>query len=367
MRTKKPKGTRTGFTTGACTAAAARAAAIGLVTGQIPDQIESLLPNGQRVQFAVAESNCQANVAHAVVIKDAGDDPDCTDKALLTVDLERTPESVNQVFFQAGEGVGRVTQHGLGLAIGSPAINPIPRQNIEDNLREVAGELLQQYSLTVAVSVPGGEAMAKKTLNHRLGIVGGISILGTTGIVHPYSTAAFRASVVQGIEVAARQQLDTIVLTTGGRTEKFALRQLPELAPACFVQMGDFLGPALDTAKQQGIKHIIIGGMVGKLTKIAQGEIITHARRNPVNTTLLAEIAAAVGADKAICQSIKQGETARYAGECMASLGLENAFYQALSKRVIHTLESRYPGLFHYTVLMCDFEGQPLSCYSKTG
>ncbi|MFK5950428.1 MAG: cobalt-precorrin-5B (C(1))-methyltransferase [Methylococcales bacterium] len=365
MQAKKTKGTRKGFTTGACSAAAARAAAIGLQTGQVPEQIESLLPNGQRVTFSIIEGGCDAKHAHAVVIKDAGDDPDCTHKAHLTADLELVPEQANTIILAGGEGVGTITMRGLGLEVNGPAINPIPRKNIQDNVREVAGKLLQQHGLKVTISVPGGIEMAKKTLNDRLGIIGGISILGTTGIVHPYSTAAFRASVVQGIEVAAKQGLETVVLTTGGRTEKFTIRQLPDLQPACFVQMGDFLGPALDAAEKNNIRQIIIGGMVGKLTKIAQGEVITHARRNPVNTQLLADIAKVAGAPQAVYESISQNETARYAGEVMQELGLMDEFYRELSKRVIHTLKSRYPEKFDYRILICDFEGQKLSEYEE--
>ena len=363
---KKAKGTRKGYTTGACSAAASRAAAIGLLTGHVPEQIESLLPNGQRVIFQVTEGFCDATRGHAVVIKDAGDDPDCTDKAHLTADIEILPEQADQIILAGGQGVGTITMRGLGLEVGGAAINPVPRKNIQDNIREVASDFLQNQGLKITISVPDGEKMAKKTLNDRLGIVNGISILGTTGIVHPYSTAAFRASVVQGIEVAARQEQDTVVLTTGGRTEKFTIKQLPQLQSACFVQMGDFLGPALDAAKKNGLRHIIIGGMVGKITKIAQGEIITHARRNPVNTKLLAEIAAQVGAEKSVCEEISQGETARYAGERMEELGLSNVFYEELSKRVVRTLKSRYPEQFDYTVLMCDFDGNKLVNYEES-
>ena len=354
MQAKKPKGTRKGYTTGACSAAAARAATIGLLTGHVPEQIESLLPNGQRVTFTVTDGCCDDTHGHAVVIKDAGDDPDCTNKAHLTADIELLPDQANQIILAGGSGVGTITMRGLGLEVGGPAINPVPRKNITANIQEVASKLLQQQGIKVTISVPDGEKMAKKTLNDRLGIINGISILGTTGIVHPYSTAAFRASVVQGVEVAANQGLDTVVLTTGGRTEKFTLRELPQLEPACFVQMGDFLGPALDAAEISNIKHIIIGGMVGKLTKIAQGEVITHARRNPVNTQLLADMAATVGANKEICQAISEGETARFAGECMEELGLTSPFYQELSKRVVNTLKSRYPEKFIYTILVCD-------------
>ncbi len=365
MRAKKPKGTRKGYTTGACTAAAAKAAVIGLITGRVPDAINTQLPNKEWVIFNVLKSACNASTAQAVVIKDAGDDPDCTHNAHLTVDVKPLPTHKGQIILQAGKGVGTITMRGLGLDVGGAAINPVPRKNIIDNIQQIAADFLQHQGLEVTVSVPDGELMAKKTLNKRLGIIGGISILGTTGIVHPYSTAAFRASVVQGVEVAANQGLSTVVLTTGGRTEKFTIKTLPELHQACFVQMGDFLSPALDTAKNVGIQKIIIGGMVGKLTKMAQGEKITHARRNPVNTQLLADIARSVGADKNVCQAIANNETARYAGERMEELGLSELFYQALCKRVVSTLKNRYPNQFEYTILMCDFDGNSLTHYQE--
>ena len=365
QKKKKTKGTRKGFSTGACSAAAARAATLGLLNGEVPEAIESLLPNRQHITFAVTEGRCDKHHAHAVVIKDAGDDPDCTHQAPLTADVKLLPECSGEVIIKGGKGVGTVTMRGLGLEVGGPAINDTPRKNIEENVRLAAGPLLQSNGIEVTISVPGGEEMAKKTLNARLGIINGISILGTTGIVNPYSTAAFRDSVIQGIQVAANQGQDTVVLTTGGRTEKFVIKELPQLAPACFVQMGDFLKYALDTALKENIEHVIIGGMVGKLTKMAQGETITHAGRNAVNTELLAELCASVGANEAICKDIREAETARYASERMEEIGLLNAFYQALGHKVIETLMARYPdsnhGGFDLRVLICDFDGNKLA------
>ncbi|HEY8158770.1 MAG TPA: cobalt-precorrin-5B (C(1))-methyltransferase [Methylobacter sp.] len=358
---KKAKGTRKGYTTGACSAAAARAAVLGLVEGIVPEAVDCDLPNGQRVRFTVSDRRCDSDLAHAVVIKDAGDDPDVTDKAPLTADVRLLPNAPGVVLLKGGEGVGTITMQGLGLEVGGPAINPVPRRNIEANVRVAAGTLLQRAGLEVTISVPGGEDLAKKTLNYRLGIVGGISILGTTGIVHPYSTAAFRASVIQGIEVAANQGQDIVVLTTGGRTEKFTMQELPNLAPACFVQMGDFLKYALDTVVKCGMREVVIGGMVGKLTKIAQGETITHANRSAVDTDLLAEIAAEIGASAEVCADISQSEMARYASERMEELGLINEFYAALGRRVIATLSQRYTGKFRLRVLMCDFDGNKLA------
>lgn len=355
------RGTRTGFTTGACAAAAARAAVEGLVRGEVPAQMESLLPNGQRVRFDVHDGRCDATQAHAMVVKFAGDDPDCTDGAHLTADVLRLPGAAGRFVLQGGPGVGMVTLPGLGLDVGGPAINPVPRRNIEDNVREAAAALLAHDGLAVTISVPQGVEMARKTLNARLGILGGISILGTTGIVKPYSTAAYRASVVQGVEVAATTGAGTVVLTTGGRTEKFAFAELPGLPEACFVQMGDFLRYALDTAVAVGLRRVVIGGMVGKLTKIAQGETITHANRAEVDTALLAEIAAGVGAPAEDCVAIAAAETARFAAERMQALGLLETFHAALARKVVQTVTARYPGRFRLDVLVCDFDGKKIA------
>ncbi len=327
----------------------------------MPARVVCRLPNSQQVEFEVSDGLLAGDTAHAVIIKDAGDDPDVTDGAHLTVDVSRLPGCPGEILLEGGEGVGTVTLPGLGLEVGGPAINPVPRKNILENIKEVAGSLLEQQGLRVVVSVPDGQLRAKKTINARLGILGGISILGTTGIVRPYSTAAFRASVIQGIEVAVAQGQKKIVLTTGGRTEKFVMRELPDLAAASFVQMGDFLRYALDTAVEQNVEEIIIGGMVGKLTKMAQGETITHAGRNVVNTGLVAELAASIGVDERICADIREAQTARFAAEQMKQLGLTGEFHQVLAEKVIETLSGRYPQQFKLRVLVCDFEGKKIA------
>ncbi len=365
--TKAERGTRIGYSTGATAAAAARACALGLVCGQVPSEIDSLLPNGMRIRFAVHDGVVQHDSASAWVRKFAGDDPDCTDGAHITVRLRRLVGAAGQVRFCAGPGVGTVTLPGLGLEVGGPAINPVPRRNIAENLREVAPALLQADGLEVTISVPGGEDMARKTTNARLGILGGISILGTTGLVRPYSTSAWRASVVQGIQMAAISGHRMVALTTGGRTESFAMRALraekPDLPSTCFVQMGDFLRYALDEVVAQAIPLVVMCVMVGKLTKIAQGETITHANRNVVDSALVAHIAARVGATKADCAAIAAAPTARFAAELMAERGLAPAFYRALAQAAIDTLRApeRYHHAFQLRVLVCDFDGQAVA------
>ena len=215
--------------------------------------------------------------------------------------------------------------------------------------------------------MPDGQVMAKKTTNARLGILGGISILGTTGIVRPYSTSAWRASVVQGIQVAATAGYGMVALTTGGRTETFAMTTLrgerAELPAACFVQMGDFLRYALDEVVAQGIGLVVLGVMAGKLTKIAQGETITHANRSEVDTDLVAQIARSIGATPEDCAAMAASETARFGAELMVERGLGDAFHRALAQAAIDTLTApdRYGRAFQLRVMVCDFSGQKVA------
>ena len=354
---RRKRGHRSGFTTGACAAAAARAATLGLLTGEVPSNIACALPNGQDVDFPVHAGHVGGDTAHAVIVKDAGDDPDATNGAHLTAHVRRLPLASGQIVLKGGAGVGTVTKEGLGLEVGGPAINPVPRRNIEANVRAVAGELLDQDGLEITVSVPGGEEMARKTLNARLGILGGISILGTTGIVRPYSTAAFRASVIQAIDVAANQGQTGIVFTTGGRSEKFTMRQLPELDESCFVQMGDFVKAAFQTAIKRKMQNVYVGAMAGKLTKMGQGLAVTHAWKAAIDRDLLADCAHEVGAAPDLIEEIRNAETARFAAERLAALGLSVDFHRALARKAIRSLKSCYPGPYRLTMLVCDFEG----------
>nr|MBL8411575.1 cobalt-precorrin-5B (C(1))-methyltransferase [Dechloromonas sp.] len=357
---RRARGNRTGFTTGACSAAAARAATLGLLLSEVPDAVVSRLPNGQEQSFAVIDGSVEesAGLAHAVIVKDAGDDPDATHGAHMTADVRLLKHRAGEIVLKGGIGVGVVTKDGLGLEVGGPAINPVPRRNIIDNVRAVAGELLEHDGLEITISVPGGDEMARKTLNARLGILGGISILGTTGIVRPYSTAAFRASVVQAVDVAARQGQTSVVFTTGGRTEKFAMRQLPALDESCFVQMGDFVKAAFTSAIKRQMPEVYVGAMVGKLTKMCQGLSVTHAWKAEIDRDILAESAQEVGAPADLVDEIRAAETARFAAERLAVLGLAEAFHRQLAKKAIRSLKGQYPGDYHLAVLVCDFEGQ---------
>ncbi len=359
-----PKGKRTGFTTGACAAAAAKAATEALLMGRLSERVTITIPNGSQVTFAVHEGDVELMQAHAVVIKDAGDDPDRTHGAQMTAHVEWLPQQPGVLRIEGGKGVGRVTRPGLGLEIGGPAINPIPRENIEFNVRDAltqGKEYLVWQGLQVLISVPGGEQMAEKTLNPRLGIVGGISILGTSGIVHPYSTSAYRRAMAQGIMVLAAQGESRLVLTTGRRTERFAMAELPDLPEHCFVQMGDFIGAALQGVAAEGMRHLWIGAMAGKLAKIAQGADNTHAHKTALDMTLVARLAARAGGSEAACKAISEGVTVRSAAETLREEGLEKVFLDALAAAALEAICKRLPAGVRVEVLAFDFSGALLA------
>ncbi|MQA10428.1 MAG: cobalt-precorrin-5B (C(1))-methyltransferase [Pseudonocardiaceae bacterium] len=329
----RPKALRTGFTTGACSAAAAKAATLALVNGVAPSSVEIGLPSGNRHTFEVESCQLDAEQATAVVVKDAGDDPDVTHGAQLTVTVRGRAD--HEISLHGGEGVGVVTKEGLGLEVGGPAINPVPREMITEAVREVVPEA----GLDVTITVPGGEKMARKTTNRRLGIFGGISILGTTGIVRPFSTASWRASVEQAVSVMAAQDCPTLVLATGGRTERAAMRLLPDLPEVAFVEVGDFTGAALREAAEHGISEVVFVGMIGKLTKLASGVLMTHYTRSKVDTEFLARITVQHGGSAQDASEVEDSVTARRAYEIWARNGTLAACGADLCSRVRTVLE----------------------------
>src|SRR5581483_7284216 len=358
---ERTSGLRTGWTTGTCASAAAKAAAIGLCTGGRPETVEVGLPGGERVTFPV-EAGPSGEPNQAVVVKDAGDDPDCTDGARMTATATFAPPAPGGPAepggsgvgheLRAGDGVGTITLPGLGLEVGAPAINPVPRRMILAALAEVT-----ERPLVVTFSVPGGRAMAAKTTNERLGIVGGISILGTTGIVRPFSTAAYRASVVQQIDVAAAQGHDRAVLATGSRSEAYALRAWPDVAPVCVVEVGDFTGIALRRAAGAGMRRAVFVGMAGKITKLAAGVMMTHFHRSQKDTDLLAEVARAAGASSVVVAAATETATARHFFEVCTGAGVMEPLAE-LCRRAAANCRAHVSGALEVEVHMVDFAGE---------
>jgi cobalt-precorrin-5B (C1)-methyltransferase len=357
---QKKRGLRTGFTTGACAAAAAKAAARCLVSGQTLASIETTLPNGQRVTFPLKRCEMAGVRATCSVIKDAGDDPDCTHGAELVAEVQLASEP--GVIIRGGEGVATVTKPGLGLEVGAPAVNPVPRRNITEMVEEeIRGSAWK--GAIVTVSVPGGEQMATQTTNARLGLVGGISILGTTGIVKPYSTAAYKASVVQAIDVAAARGLDELVFTTGGKSETYAMALLPHLtADEVFIQVGDFIGVGVKHAARRKIRLVHIVGMMGKLSKMADGKMMTHAAGSEVNMTLLADLATELGAPRELRTEILAANTARHVLELCAAAGLTGVT-SLVCKRVAEHTTRHAGGNLDIHVRLVDFNGALLGMY----
>lgn len=352
----RPTALRTGWTTGACATAAAKAAVTALVTGEVPPEVEIGLPAGRRVRFPVERGEVIGIPpvrAEAVVVKDAGDDPDVTHGAELTatVDFTDTPG----LRLAGGPGVGTVTKPGLGLAVGGPAINDTPRRMIGEAVAEVVD--LTEVGVRVVISVPRGEIMARKTTNRRLGILGGISILGTTGIVRPFSTASWRASVVQAVHVMAAQGERTVVLCTGGRTERAARALLPELPEVCFVEVGDFTGAAVTAAVEDAMTGVVFVGMAGKLAKLAAGILMTHYTRSKVDLSLLGAITADAGGDPALVAAVTEANTGRHAYELWEAAGLLGAAGDLLCQRVQAVLRRFAGPTVTVDVAMVDFAG----------
>ena len=354
MQRVKGERLRTGWTTGTCAAAAAKAAAKALIGGVAQEEVEIRLPRKgeeRRVKFEVERCEVGEGWAEAVVVKDAGDDPDVTHEAHLTARVSWREEP--GIELDRGEGVGLVTKPGLGLTVGGPAINEVPRRMISYSVEEVLNPA--ERGVRVEISVPGGERMAEKTTNPRLGVVGGISILGTTGIVRPFSTASWRASVGQAVSVMGAQGHDTLVLSTGGLTEKAAMRLLPDLEEVCFVEVGDFTGYALKGAVKNRLERVFFVGMVGKLTKLAAGVMMTHWTRSKVDNELLAEVTEKTGGDAGLVEEVQNANTARHAYELWREAELEEAPH-LLCALAAENLKEYAEGKLEAHVLMVDFD-----------
>ena len=350
---------RTGYTTGTCAAAATKAALSALVSGNKLPKVNVSLPKDKHIVIDIAWIKfVDERSVTASVIKDGGDDPDVTNGAEIwsTVSLL---ESSNKIMIDGGIGVGRVTKPGLGLEIGKAAINPTPLKMIN----QAIGEILEKqqknrYGLSILISVPKGEEIAKRTDNPRLGIIGGISILGTTGIVIPYSTASFAASIRQSIDVSIAMGSDSVILTTGGRSEDFARSIFGNsVADHAYIQIGDFIGFSIKQCAIKKIKKAYVIGFIGKLTKMAMGVKQTHVKGSNVDMNFLATLANRCGANNDLVKKIKLANTARHVGELIDQSGL-SMFFDVLCEEVYNHLSKDSPSDLQIKIILLDFTGK---------
>ena len=314
---EKPKKLRSGLTTGCCATACAVASATALLgrtfknnseekTDPVTRLVSVKLPKGKLVQLRVSHSPLGHQCVKASTIKDAGDDPDVTHGATVFVELTLTQSA--GIHFKAASGVGTVTREGLLLAVGEPAINPVPRKMITEHLLDIAQEHAYEGGFSVAVGVKDGEALALKTMNPRLGILGGLSVLGTTGIVRPFSCAAYIASIHQGIDVAKANGFHHIAASTGNSSET-AIREIYQLPEMALIEMGDFVGAVLKYFKKVSVNKLSICGGFGKLSKLSQGHLDLHSGASSIDFEFLASLAKQQGAEAELLEKIINANT----------------------------------------------------------
>ncbi|MCF7700171.1 cobalt-precorrin-5B (C(1))-methyltransferase [Loktanella sp. M215] len=343
--TRRPEGPlRRGWTTGACATAATRAALMRLWGGAFPQTVQITLPRGETPVFAVAHSAAGPGWAEVGITKDAGDDPDVTHGALIVV---RVAAGAGGVQFRAGDGVGTVTRAGLPVDVGEPAINPVPRQMMTEQVTALAALYGQMPDVTLTVSIPGGAAIALKTWNPRLGIVGGLSVLGTTGIVRPFSCAAWIASIHRGIDVARAAGLTHVAGCTGATSEASvqALHGLPDHA---MLDMGDFAGGMLKYLARHPVPRVTIGGGIGKLTKLAQGAMDLHSGRSQVDFAVLA----ALSGHPEVAEANTALQALQIAGTPLA---------QAVADRALQVVDAQFGGEMTFDIVVIDRAGAVLA------
>ena len=369
---RDPKGMRTGYTTGTTAAAAAKAAVILMLSGKAPDEVSVTLPGGRGAALLKVHRSWPMDPAEGVrcsVIKDGGDDPDVTHGAEIIVGVWRLPDGNKGLQITGGPGVGTVTRPGTGIEVGEPAVTRVPRRMMTD---AVAQGLIEcgwppETGVRTRITVPNGEEIAKQTTNARLGVLGGISILGSTGVVQPFSTAAWRASVHLAVDVAATNGLDHLVLSTGTRSEEYT-RRLLELPDMAYIEAGIFSGPSMKRCVNKGIKRVAHVGMVGKFSKMAMGYFVTHVAGNRVDTEFLAQLAGQCGASESLQQEMREAASGRHFQELAQEHGVMSVF--PLMCQLVCEQAQKYLGddgpSITVDALCFDFEGNLLGAASTS-
>ena len=353
---------KTGYTTGSSATAASKAALLSIINQKKIENVDILLPKRSYVLIPIYSCEFRSDRAKCSVIKNGGDDPDVTHGAEIIVELSFI-EKINKIEIGGGEGVGIVTKPGLGLEINKPAINPVPKKMISENLREIGKEILLEKGIKVVISVPKGKELGPKTDNPRLGIINGISILGTSGIVIPFSTAAYAASIRQNLDVAIASDNDTVVLTTGGRSEDFA-KKLVDLPEHCFVQIGDFSGYAIQQCGKKNIKRAYVVGFIGKLAKMATGVKQTHVKGSKVDMSFLSELAQKCNANESVIQEIKKANTARHVSEIIQKNRIVG-FFDLICGETYKHMRKHSEEKVLIDIVLFDFEGNILARKSE--
>lgn len=374
---RDPRGMRTGYTTGTTAAAAAKAAVMLMLSGKAPDEVSVPLPGGRGPAILKVHRSWPMDPAEGVrcsAIKDGGDDPDVTHGAEIVVGVWRLPDGNKGLQITGGPGVGAVTRPGTGIAVGEPAVTRVPRRMMAE---AVAEGLVQcgwppDTGVRARISVPDGEKIAKQTTNARLGVLGGISILGSTGVVQPFSTAAWRASVHLAIDVAATNGLDHLVLSTGTRSEQYT-RELLDLPDMAYVEAGIFSGPSMKRCVNKGIKRVAHVGMVGKFSKMAMGHFVTHVAGNQVDTAFLAGLAGQCGASPALQAEMAAASSGRHFQELAQEHGVMDVFPLMCrmvceqARKYLGQDSAEYPGDAIIVDALCfDFEGNLLGSASTS-
>lgn len=326
---------KSGYTTGACATAAAKAALLALLSRKEQTESQITLPSGEQITLPVAYTEWAGCSATCTVIKESGDDPDVTNHSRIRVTVQLSPEAsgcddTERVIFQAGEGVGTVTLPGLGLKVGGPAINATPRKMIRQELIPLLPS--PDSVAIVTVSVPGGEELAKRTFNPKLGIIGGISIIGTSGIVRPFSSDAFIASIRKEASVAKAIGCETLVINSGAKSERYLRSLYASLPPQSFVHYGNFIGETLKIAADLGFKQVILGIMIGKAVKLAEGFLDTHSKKVVMNKGFLQDVAKEAKCEEATVDAINRITLARELWELLTEKD-QNRFFPLLLQK----------------------------------
>ena len=343
---------RSGYTTGACATAASKAALLMLLGEEDIQSVPITFPDGETLELPIAEVIKGKGDATATVIKDAGDDPDITDgqRIVSTVSFSSTAG----IHFLQGEGVGKVTLPGLGLEIGGPAINRVPRRMIEQEL----SALYTAGGLDVTISVPGGRELAKRTFNPRLGIADGISIIGTSGIVRPFSSEAFVGAIRREIEVCKAVGAQRLVINSGAKSERFMKALYPELPAQAFVHYGNFIGETLKIATELDMQHVSLGIMIGKAVKLAEGHLDTHSKNVVMNKDFLSSLALEAGCSASAIEAIEHLTLSRELWTAITSSDAEK-FFHLLAARCLAVARTCFPK-GELTLFLLDEDGKAI-------